>query len=113
MSFAIKLWHFLDSHPIEKDYFDIALTIEDLGTRVCLVHNEFNTYQAIQLAAENNISICFGAAAITSGSGAANCWASVTWAAIVGGDKRMGCAGSIRRVRIVALVAIAAKGKVG
>lgn len=65
LSFAIKLWHFLDAHPIEKECFDIALTIEDPGTRVCLVHNEFDTYQDIQLAAENNISICFGAAAIT------------------------------------------------
>lgn len=65
LSFAIKLWHFLDEHPIEKENFDIALTIEDPGNRVCLAHNEFKTYQDLQLAAENNISICFGAAAIT------------------------------------------------
>ena len=65
LSFAIKLQHFLDEHPIEKENFDIALTIEDAGSRVCLAHNEFKTYQELQVAAENNISICFGAVAIT------------------------------------------------
>ena len=65
LSFAIKLWHFLEEHPIEKDNFDIALTIEDPSNRICLPHNEFKTYHDIQLAAERNISICFGVAAIT------------------------------------------------
>jgi len=65
LSFAIKLRHFLEEHPIEKDDSDIALTIEDPGNRVCLARNEFKTYQDLQLAAENNISISFGAAAIT------------------------------------------------
>lgn len=67
LSFAIKLWHFLDDDEclISKDAFDIALTIEDLENRVCLPHNEFSTYQDIRLAASNNISICFGAVAIT------------------------------------------------
>lgn len=65
LSFAIKLWRFLDEHPINKEDFDINLTIEDPGSRICLPHNEFLTYQDLQLAAENNISICFGAAAIT------------------------------------------------
>jgi len=65
LSFAIKLWHFLDVHPIEKGNFDIDLTLEDPGSRVNLKHNEFDTYQDLQIAAENNISICFGSAAIT------------------------------------------------
>ena len=65
LSFAIKLWHFLEVHPIEKDNFDIPLTIEDPGNRICLEHNEFKTYQDLQFAAELNISICFGAAATT------------------------------------------------
>ena len=65
LSFAIKLYHFLDEHPIDKESFDTDLTIEDSESRICLSHNEFRTYQDIQLAAENNISICFGAAAIT------------------------------------------------
>jgi hypothetical protein len=29
LSFAVKLWHFLDDHPIEKDSFDMALKIKD------------------------------------------------------------------------------------
>ena len=65
LSFAIKLWHFLDAHPIDKDRFDIDLTIEDSNNRVCLTGGEFHTYQDLQLASENNISIAFGAAAIT------------------------------------------------
>ena len=65
LSFAIKLGRYLDEHPIDKKDFDIDLTIEDRGNRVCLPGNEFKTYQDLQLAAENNISICFGALAIT------------------------------------------------
>jgi hypothetical protein len=65
LSFAIKLWHFLDKHPIDKEIFDIALTIEEPRNRVCLSQNEFHTYLDLQLAAENNISISFGTAAIT------------------------------------------------
>jgi hypothetical protein len=65
LSFAMKLMQFLDDHPIDKDDFDISLTFEDAGNRVCLSHNEFETYEHLQLAAENNFLICFGAAAIT------------------------------------------------
>ena len=65
LSFAIKLWNFLDEHPIDKEQFDIDLTIEDPGNCICLNANEFKTYEDLQLAAENNISIAFGAAALT------------------------------------------------
>lgn len=65
LSFAIKLWHFLDAHPINKDKFDDALTIEEAGNRICLPPDEFSTYEDLIVAAENNISIAFGAAAIT------------------------------------------------
>ena len=65
LSFAIKLWHFLDVHPIEKEIFDDALTIEDESARVVLQHNEFPTYDAIKVASENNLSICFGFVANT------------------------------------------------
>lgn len=65
LSFSIKLWHYLDSHLFDKELFDIALTIEDQTSRICLPHGEFNTLHEIHLAAENNISICFAAAAIT------------------------------------------------
>lgn len=65
LSFAIKLWHFLDVHPIDLKSFDVSLTIQDTGNCVCLPEAEFNTYQDLQLAAENNISIAFGTAAIT------------------------------------------------
>lgn len=65
LSFAIKLWHYLDEHPINKELFDIDLTIEDLPRRVCLPGNEFHSYDDMKLASENNISICFGAAATT------------------------------------------------
>ena len=62
LSFAIKLWWFLVEHQIEKDDFDIALTIEDEGSRISLPLNEFPNYDAIRVASEHNISICFGVA---------------------------------------------------
>lgn len=65
LSFALKLWHFLDVHPIEKESFDIALTVEDEGSLVVLQHDEFPTYDAIKVASETNVSICFGAVANT------------------------------------------------
>ena len=65
LSFALKLWNFLDVHPIDKDDFDIALTVEDGAARICLPHNEFATYDAVRVASEHNVSICFGVAANT------------------------------------------------
>ena len=65
VSFALKLWHFLDVHPIDKDAFDIALTVEDGGARISLPHNEFSSYDAMRVASEHNVSICFGVAANT------------------------------------------------
>ena len=65
LSFAIKLWHFLDVHPIDKDAFDMDLTVEDGGARICLPHGEFESYGAMRVASEHNISICFGVAANT------------------------------------------------
>ncbi len=65
LSFAIKLWRFLDAHPLSRRDFDIDLTITDPGNCVSLPANEFATYQDIQIAGENNFSICFGAASIT------------------------------------------------
>jgi hypothetical protein len=65
LSFALKVWNYLREHPIPKDDFDIALTVEDACGRVCLSHNEFDGSDHVIVAAENNIAICFGAAAIT------------------------------------------------
>lgn len=65
LSFAFKLQNYLDEHPIDRDKFDVALTIEDSNSRICLVHDEFQTYDDLQLAATNNVSIVFGAVAIT------------------------------------------------
>lgn len=65
LSFAIKLWHFLDVHPIDKALFDIDLTVEDGGARISLPHGEFESYDAVKVASEHNISICFGVAANT------------------------------------------------
>jgi hypothetical protein len=65
LSFAIKVWHYFDTNRFDKEIFDIPLTVEDEAGLVCLPHNEFATFDDLLLAAENNISICFGAAAIT------------------------------------------------
>lgn len=67
LSFAIKLWHYLQKHPLQTEHFDIPLTLleEDGIKMICLPDKEFNSYDDIILASENNISICFGTAAIT------------------------------------------------
>lgn len=65
LSFAIKLWHYFDTNKFDKEAFDIPLVVEDNIGRVCLSHNEFATFDDLLLATENNISICFGATAIT------------------------------------------------
>lgn len=65
LSFAIKLWHYFDTNRFDKEAFDISLTVEDNIGRVCLPDNEFATFDDLLLATENNISICFGAAAVT------------------------------------------------
>lgn len=65
LSFAIKLWHYTDSGNIDKNKFDINLTIQDSNNCVVLHENEFVTYDDLIIASENNISICFGAASLT------------------------------------------------
>jgi hypothetical protein len=65
LSFAIKLWHYTDQRRIDKESFDIDLTIQDDSNCLVLLNNEFKSYSDLIIASENNISICFGAAAIT------------------------------------------------
>lgn len=65
LSFAIKMWHFLREHPIDKEKFDTDITVENNSSRVCLSQNEFESYDQIIIASENNMSICFGIAANT------------------------------------------------
>lgn len=59
LSFAIKLWTFLKEHPIDKDKFDIDLTIQSPGNCVVLPGGEFHTYQDLQLASEHKHHHCF------------------------------------------------------
>ncbi|MCL6613709.1 MAG: hypothetical protein K6U03_03655 [Firmicutes bacterium] len=60
LSFAIKLWNYAREGLIDKDKFDINLTVEDDEDRIVLLENEFNTYDDIILATENAISTFFG-----------------------------------------------------
>lgn len=65
LSFALKLWHFLQEHPINKDEFDIDLVTGEADDWAVLSSNEFKSYDDIILAAENNISTAWGSAALT------------------------------------------------
>lgn len=65
LAFALKLWHFFSSTPPDKEAFDIALTVNTPGSMVYLPHGQFERIDDLILATENNINICFGAAAIT------------------------------------------------
>jgi hypothetical protein len=66
LSFAMKVWHFVRDGGLQRETFDIALTaIDDRGVPYVMLEGEFHSDDDLVLAAENNISICFGAAAIT------------------------------------------------
>lgn len=65
LSFALKLWNYFGTNKFDKEEFDISLTVKYKGGLVCLRHNEFPTFNNLLVATENNISICFGAAANT------------------------------------------------
>ena len=66
LSFAMKVWHFVRSGGLQRESFDIALTaLDDRGVPYVMHEGEFQSDGDLILAAENNISICFGAAAIT------------------------------------------------
>ena len=65
LSFSIKLWNYINTNQIDKNSFDIDLTISDNYNCIVLPDNQFLTYSDLILASENNISICFGVAAIT------------------------------------------------
>lgn len=66
LSFAMKVWHFVRGGGLQRESFDIALTaLDDRGVPYVMLEGEFHTDHDLVLAAENNISICFGAAAIT------------------------------------------------
>jgi hypothetical protein len=65
LSFAIKLLNYIEANHVNKDEFDSAITIEDRDNRVCLPANEFESLNDLVLAAQNNVSICFGTAAIS------------------------------------------------
>ena len=66
LSFAMSLWHFVRSGRLPREAFDIELTaVDDAGVPYVMREGEFQSDDDLVLAAENNISICFGVAAIT------------------------------------------------
>jgi hypothetical protein len=66
LSFAMKVWHYIQEHPLPPEEFDISLTIqEDNGSRYVMPSGEFNDASQVEVAAGNNIAICFGVTAIT------------------------------------------------
>jgi hypothetical protein len=66
LSFAMKIWHFVRSGGLQRESFDIALTaVDDAGVPYVTLEGEFQSDDDLILASENNVSICFAAAAIT------------------------------------------------
>jgi hypothetical protein len=62
----MKVRHFVGSGALERNSFDIELTaLDEGGVPFVMRAGEFQSDDDLILAAENNISICFGAAAIT------------------------------------------------
>ena len=66
LSFAMKVWHFVRSGGVPRESFDIALTaVDEAGVRYVMLEGEFESDDDMILASENNVSICFAAAALT------------------------------------------------
>lgn len=66
LSFALKLWHYLDENPVSLEKFDLDLRLEDEGLpQFRLPHAEFHTQDDLLHAAANQTWIAFGATAIT------------------------------------------------
>lgn len=62
LSFAIKLWHYASNGLLDKDKFDIDISIKEESNVIVLTNSEFETYDDIVLSCENMISINFGIA---------------------------------------------------
>ena len=65
LEFAIKLMHAAEHGAVHLDDIDIPLTIEDGGSVLVLPDKLFRSPEDFINACQNNVSIAFGAAAIT------------------------------------------------
>jgi len=65
LSFAIKMWVYINSGKLERETFDVAIEVVDDSNYIFLKENEFENYDNLIIASEHNVSICFGIAAIT------------------------------------------------
>ena len=65
LAFAWKLFVYAEDGKIDLDQLDQALTFEE-GRMIFVLPNKiFDTYDDLVLACQNNLSVAFGAAAIT------------------------------------------------
>jgi len=62
--FSLKLWHYLQEHPINLEEFDISLTVEEGASRIVMSEGTFSNYDELVVASENVTSMCFGSIAI-------------------------------------------------
>lgn len=65
LEFSIKLMHFAEEGSIDLEHLDVPLTIEDGRSVLVLQDKIFKDPNDFINACQNNVSICFGAAAIT------------------------------------------------
>lgn len=65
LQFALKLYHYALDGMINREELDSSLTFEDDGMVVVLPDQIFDSHDDMILAFENQVSIAFGAAAIT------------------------------------------------
>ncbi len=65
LAFALKLWNYAENGKINLDELDIPLIVEEGKGFLALPERIFDTHDDFLNAIQNNITIAFGAAAIT------------------------------------------------
>ena len=63
--FALKLWHYIQSYPIDSNKFDIDLTVTGFGSHIVTNSGNFQSQAEIESATGNIISMSFGSAVIS------------------------------------------------
>lgn len=63
--FNLKVMAYFELNKVDKNDFDTDLTILDDKNNIVYPNSSFHTYDDLILAAQNNVSMCFGVTAIT------------------------------------------------
>jgi len=62
--FSLKLWHYVQTYPLDLNKFDIDLTVTGHGSHIVMNKGNFKSQAEIEIATGNITSMSFGSAVI-------------------------------------------------